>query len=98
MEKLFFTYGLLTGVAASFVFVFISICVVVRGGINKENQNEGSNQPAQPKTGHWVQDDIASNIFRCSECGCDAPVDPTAGCEIKSNFCYMCGADMRGGK
>ena len=44
MEKLIFTYGLLTGVAASFVFVFISICVIVRGGINKENQNEGHNQ------------------------------------------------------
>ncbi len=46
MEKLIFTYGLLTGVAASFVFVFISICVIVRGSVNKENQNEGSNKQA----------------------------------------------------
>ena len=44
MEKLIFTYGLLTGVAASFVFVFISICIVVKGGVNKENQNDGPNQ------------------------------------------------------
>ena len=48
------------------------------------------------KKGKWVQDNIASNVFRCSECGCDAPVDPTAGCEIKSNFCQWCGTDMRG--
>lgn len=46
------------------------------------------------KRGKWIQDNIASNIFKCSECGCDAPVDPTAGCEIKSNFCYCCGAEM----
>lgn len=54
-----------------------------------------STQPERKK-GEWVQDDIASNIFRCSECGCDAPVDPTTGCEIKSNFCQWCGANMRG--
>ncbi len=53
-------------------------------------------QPKRRK-GKWVPDDIASDIFRCSECGCDAPVDSTAGCEIKSNFCPWCGADMRGG-
>lgn len=55
-------------------------------------------QPTQPerKKGKWIQDSIASNIFRCSECGYDAPVDSTAGCEIKSNFCPWCGADMRG--
>jgi len=56
--------------------------------------------PAEPdrRNGKWVPDDIASDIFRCSKCGCDAPVDSTAGCEIKSNFCPWCGADMRGGK
>jgi len=48
------------------------------------------------KKGKWVQDGIASNVFRCSECGCDAPVEPTGGCEFKSNYCYYCGADMRG--
>ena len=46
------------------------------------------------RKGKWIQDDIASNIFRCSECGGDAPVDSTAGCEIKSKFCQWCGAKM----
>lgn len=51
---------------------------------------------SERKKGEWIQDDIASDIFRCSECGNHAPVDPTAGCEFKSNFCPTCGADMRG--
>lgn len=54
-----------------------------------------SSAKSERKKGKWVQDDIASNVFRCSECGCDAPVDPTAGCEIKSNYCQWCGIDMR---
>ena len=47
------------------------------------------------KTGKWVVDDIAENIFRCSICGADAPVDSTSGCEYKSRYCPNCGADMR---
>ena len=45
--------------------------------------------------GEWIVDSIASNIFTCSVCGQDAPVEPTGGTEYKSNFCPNCGADMR---
>lgn len=45
--------------------------------------------------GKWIVDSIASNIFSCSVCGQDAPVEPTGGTEYKSNFCPNCGADMR---
>lgn len=45
--------------------------------------------------GEWIVDSIASNIFRCSVCGYDAPVEPTGGTEYKSNFCPTCGAYMR---
>ena len=46
--------------------------------------------------GEWIEDAIANNIYRCSECGIDAPVEPTRGTEYKSNYCPNCGADMRG--
>lgn len=45
--------------------------------------------------GKWIVDSIASNIFTCSVCGQDAPVEPTGGTEYKSNFCPNCGADLR---
>lgn len=45
--------------------------------------------------GEWIVDSIATNIFYCSVCGNDAPVEPTGGTEYKSNFCHNCGADMR---
>ena len=48
--------------------------------------------------GEWIEDAIANNIYRCSECGIDAPVEPTRGTEYKSNYCPNCGADMRGVK
>ena len=47
------------------------------------------------KTGKWIVDALADNIYRCSECGIDAPVEPTGGTEYKSNYCQNCGADMR---
>lgn len=41
MNNFIFLYGFVTGVAASFVFVFIGVCLTVRSGIKKEeNQNE----------------------------------------------------------
>lgn len=49
------------------------------------------------KIGAWVQDSLATNIFKCSECGADAPVDAVAGCEIRTRFCCCCGAKMAGG-
>ena len=48
--------------------------------------------------GEWIVDSIADNIFRCSICGQDAPVEPTGGTEYKSNFCPNCGAIMDGEK
>lgn len=50
-------------------------------------------QPERNK-GRWIVDRIASNIFRCSVCGQDAPVEPIIGVEYKSNFCPHCGAKM----
>ena len=51
---------------------------------------------AERKMGKWIVDALANNIYRCSECGIDAPVEPTGGTEYKSNYCPNCGADMRG--
>jgi len=53
---------------------------------------------AQPerKKGKWIVDALANNIWHCSECGTDAPVEPTGGTEYKSNYCPYCGLDMRG--
>jgi hypothetical protein len=45
--------------------------------------------------GKWIVDSIATNIFYCSVCGNDAPVEPCGGTEYKSPFCPCCGADMR---
>lgn len=45
--------------------------------------------------GKWIVDSIATNIFYCSVCGNDAPVEPCGGTEYKSPFCPNCGADMR---
>lgn len=52
------------------------------------------------RTGHWITDKYG-NIL-CSECGWCAPQIMT-GCladrhldYAKSNFCWHCGADMRG--
>lgn len=47
------------------------------------------------KPGKWIVDALADNIYRCSECGIDAPVEPTGGTEYKSNYCPNCGAYMR---
>lgn len=44
--------------------------------------------------GEWIEDALANNIYRCSECGVDAPVEPTGGIEYKSNYCPNCGARM----
>jgi hypothetical protein len=54
--------------------------------------------PAEPerKKGKWIVDALANNIWHCSECGTDAPVEPTGGTEYKSNYCPCCGFDMRG--
>lgn len=46
--------------------------------------------------GKWIVDVLADNIYRCSECGVDAPVEPTGGTEYKSNYCPSCGAKMEG--
>ncbi len=46
--------------------------------------------------GKWIVDVLADNIYRCSECGVDAPVEPTGGTEYKSNYCPNCGAKMEG--
>lgn len=48
------------------------------------------------KTGRWIVDALANNIYRCSECGIDAPVELTGGTEYKSNYCPNCGAKMEG--
>lgn len=54
--------------------------------------------PVEPerKKGKWIVDALANNIWHCSECGTDAPVEPTGGTEYKSNYCPYCGLDMRG--
>jgi len=44
--------------------------------------------------GEWIVDSVASNVFRCSICGSDAPVCPTGGNEYKSRYCPNCGARM----
>ena len=44
--------------------------------------------------GEWIDDSVASNVFRCSICENDAPVSPTDGTEYKSNYCPSCGARM----
>ena len=51
---------------------------------------------AQPerKRGKWIEDALANNIYRCSECGIDAPVEPTGGTEYKSNYGPNCGCEM----
>ena len=46
--------------------------------------------------GEWIDDSVASNVFRCSICENDAPVSPTDGTEYKSNYCPSCGARMKG--
>jgi hypothetical protein len=46
--------------------------------------------------GKWIVDSVASNVFRCSICGSDAPVCPTGGNEYKSRYCPSCGARMKG--
>ena len=46
--------------------------------------------------GKWIVDVLADNIYRCSECGVDAPVEPIGGTEYKSNYCPHCGARMEG--
>lgn len=48
------------------------------------------------KKGKWIADALDNGIYHCSECGTDAPVEPTGGTEYKSNYCPNCGLDMRG--
>lgn len=57
--------------------------------------NEVPTVRLEQKTGRWIVDALANNIYRCSECGIDAPVELTGGTEYKSNYCPNCGADMR---
>lgn len=46
--------------------------------------------------GEWVIDDW-SKIIECNKCRGQAPIDITSGEQYRSNFCPICGADMRGG-
>ena len=44
--------------------------------------------------GEWVVDDW-SKIIECNKCRGQAPIDITSGEQYRSNFCPICGADMR---
>ena len=46
--------------------------------------------------GEWTVDDW-SKIIECNKCRGQAPIDVTSGEQYRSNFCPICGADMRGG-
>ena len=47
--------------------------------------------------GEWVVDDW-SKIIECNKCHGQAPIDITSGEQYESNFCPICGADMRKGE
>lgn len=47
--------------------------------------------------GEWIIDDW-SKIIECNKCRGQAPIDITSGEQYRSNFCPICGADMRGDK
>ena len=46
--------------------------------------------------GEWIVDDW-SKIIECNKCRGQAPIDITSGEQYRSNFCPICGADMRKG-
>ena len=46
--------------------------------------------------GEWVVDDW-SKIIECNKCRGQAPIDITSGEQYRSNFCPICGANMKGG-
>ena len=62
----------------------------------------------EPKTGHWVEENInewSRKVF-CSECGCPPPFEHISNGDVysangygvinKTKYCPNCGADMRG--
>lgn len=44
--------------------------------------------------GEWIVDDW-SKIVECNKCRGQAPIDVTSGEQYRSNYCPICGADMR---
>lgn len=46
--------------------------------------------------GEWIVEDW-TKIIECNLCHGQAPICVTSGEQYESNFCPICGADMRGG-